>query len=117
MGRLRVTRRHALCCGAAAVGGLFTSLLEAAPSADATSPRAVAATARELLNATFDGIDASQLWDVHVHLLGTGDAGSGCWVHPDLDSWWHPLEALRKRVILHGAGVAQGSQRVDRDYV
>ncbi|HET7525695.1 MAG TPA: hypothetical protein VFK10_07115 [Burkholderiaceae bacterium] len=84
---------------------------------DAASPQAAPAAAHELLHATFDGIDATQLWDVHTHLLGTGDAGSGCWVHPDLDSWRHPMEALRKRVILHGAGVARGSRRVDRDYV
>ena len=28
----------------------------------------------------------------------------GCTVHPHLDSWWHPLEAARKRVILHARG-------------
>ena len=38
-------------------------------------------------------------------------------MHPHLDSWWHPLEALRKRVILHGAGVDARSGRVDHDYV
>lgn len=108
-----MTRRHALCCGAAVVSGLFTSLVDAAP-VDIV-PRALPAAA--LVHTTFDGIDARRLWDVHTHLLGSGDSGSGCWVHPHLDSWWHPLEAVRKRVILHGAGVAQGSRSVDRDYV
>jgi mannonate dehydratase len=116
MQRGSINRRHALCCGAAAVGGLFTSLMDAAAS-DAAPPRAIPALAQALIDATFDGLDAAQLWDVHTHLLGTGDAGSGCTVHPHLDSWWHPLEAARKRLILHGAGVAQGSRSVDRDYV
>jgi mannonate dehydratase len=109
-----IDRRHALCCGAAAVGGLFTSLLDGAQAA----PRAgLRGAARELVDHALSGIDGEQLWDVHAHLLGIGDAGSGCWVHPHLDSWWHPLEALRKRVILHGAGVDARSTRVDHDYV
>ena len=115
MHRIRLDRRHALCCGAAAVGGLFSSLLSA--PADAAEQRPVPAVARDLMAASFDGIDATQLWDVHTHLLGTGDSGSGCWVHPHLDSWWHPLEAVRKRAILHGAGVNAGSTRIDHDYV
>ena len=109
-----MSRRHALCCGAAAVGGLFTSLLDAAQAA----PRPpLPEQARDLLQQALACLDATRLWDVHAHLLGTGDAGSGCWVHPHLDSWWHPLEALRKRVILHGAGVDTRSSRVDLDYV
>jgi mannonate dehydratase len=115
MDRPLMSRRHALCCGAAAVSGLFSSLLRASESSAA--PRPLPSAARDLVEATFDGLDASQLWDVHTHLLGTGDSGSGCRVHAHLDSWWHPLEALRKRVILHGAGVAQHSRQVDLDYV
>ena len=107
-----INRRDALCCGAATLG-LFSSLL----ADDATAHRALPSISRDLEDAAFDGIDATQLWDVHAHLLGTGDSGSGCWVHPHLDSWWHPLEVVRKRVILRGAGVNAASSRVDRDYV
>jgi predicted TIM-barrel fold metal-dependent hydrolase len=107
-------RRHVLCCSAAAVGGLFTSLLDAAQAA----PRAkLPNAAGELVDQALAGLDGAQLWDVHAHLLGTGDAGSGCWVHPHLDSGWHPLEALRKHVILRGAGVDARSSRIDHDYV
>jgi uncharacterized protein len=117
MHRLRpspINRRHALCCGVAAVGGLFTSLLDAAPSA----PRPkLPGAANDLVQHALAGLDGAQLWDVHTHLLGTGDSGSGCSIHPHLDSWWHPLEALRKRVILHGAGVDAHSSRIDHDYV
>lgn len=109
-----IGRRHALCCGAAAVGGLFASLLEAAQAA----PRpTLPGAAHDLVQHALAGLNGAQLWDVHAHLLGTGDAGSGCWVHPNLDSWWHPLEALRKRVILRGAGVDPRSGRIDHDYV
>ena len=103
-----------MCCGAAAVGGLFTSLLQGAQVAPR---RELPGAAKALVDSALAGLDGARLWDVHAHLLGTGDAGSGCWVHPHLDSWWHPLEALRKRVILHGAGVDARSTRVDHDYV
>lgn len=102
------------------IGGLFTSLIQAAPAegaAAAARREALPAASTALVDAALDGIDAAQLWDVHAHLLGTGDGGSGCWVHASLDSWWHPLEMLRKRVILHGAGVPSDSSRIDHDYV
>jgi uncharacterized protein len=117
-----MSRRHALCCGTLAACGLFSSLIQADDDTGRRlappSPRPpMPAAARALIDTAFDGLDPTLLWDVHTHLLGTGDAGSGCWVNPQLDAWWHPLEAVRKRVILHGAGVAARSPRVDLDYV
>jgi len=104
-----LTRRHLLCCGAAATG-LFTSLGRA-------TPPAVPDELQPLLARCFAGLDAAQLWDVHAHLLGTGDAGSGCRVNARLDQWWHPVEALRKRFILGAAGVPAGAASIDRAYV
>src|SRR5687768_1923868 len=63
-----INRRHALCCGAAAVGGLFTSLLDAAAQAAEPKP-ALAGAARELVDQALAGLDSAQLWDVHAHLL------------------------------------------------
>ncbi len=93
----KLTRRHALCCGALAACGLFTSLVPAAETDSPARPARSTPTSQALaLSAlAFDGLDATQLWDMHTHLLGTGDTGSGCWINPQLDSWWHPLEALR----------------------
>lgn len=71
----------------------------------------------DLVDGAFEGLDVSALWDVHAHLLGTGDAGSGCRVHPHLDQWWHPIEHLRKRTILSAAGVGAEAPSVDRAYV
>ncbi len=120
------SRRHALCCGAAAVAGLFTSLGLAAdgdgtPPAGWSNPCRGALPERlarhELVHAAFDGIDAHSLWDVHAHLLGTGDSGSGCSVHPSMNSWWHPVEVLRRRAILNAACVAGDAPSIDRAYV
>ena len=89
--RYFLNRRHVLCCGAAAVAGLFTSLESQAAIPGLNNPcrgKLPGSLAQhELVRAAFDGIDARALWDVHAHLLGTGDSGSGCSVHPSLYQW------------------------------
>ncbi|MBY0368546.1 MAG: amidohydrolase family protein [Proteobacteria bacterium] len=111
-----LTRRHLLCCGAAA--GLFTSLAGPARAGLLNPCRGgLPAHLRPLLARTFDGLDPTQLWDVHTHLLGTGDSGSGCTVNAQLSQWWHPVEMLRKRFILNAACVPADAPSVDRAYV
>jgi uncharacterized protein len=116
-----LNRRHLLCCGAAAVAGLFTSLQShaALPGIDnpcrGQLPEALAR--HELVRAAFDGIDATALWDVHAHLLGTGDSGSGCSVHPSMSQWWRPIEVLRRQAILNAACVGSEAASIDRAYV
>lgn len=115
----RYARRQVLGCCAAAVAGLFTSLEADADTRPATGttgsrpdPRVAALVAR-----TLAGLDPAALWDAHAHLLGTGDGGSGCRVHAHLQQWWHPVESLRRRVIMDAAGVPADSRSVDRAYV
>jgi len=121
-GRYLVNRRHALCCGAAAVAGLFTSLQahSALPGLDNPCRGALppALAQHDLVRAAFDGLDPAALWDVHAHLLGTGDSGSGCTVHASMSQWWRPIEVLRRQAILSAACVADdGSASIDRAYV
>lgn len=119
--RSTLNRRHALCCGAAAVAGLFSALLPTPAQAMWRNPcRGALPTdllQHELVQRSFEGLDPSALWDMHAHLLGTGDAGSGCTVDPRMAQWWHPVEALRKRVIMNGACVPADATSVDRAYV
>lgn len=111
-----LNRRHLLCCGAAA--GLFTSLAGPARAGLLNACQSgIPAALQPLVARSFDGLDAHQLWDVHTHLLGTGDSGSGCTVNAQLDQWWHPLEMLRKRFILNAACVPPDAPSVDLAYV
>jgi uncharacterized protein len=116
-----LNRRHALCCGAAAVAGLFTSLQAhpALPGLDnpcrGKLPEALAQ--HDIVRAAFEGLDPSALWDVHAHLLGTGDSGSGCTVHASMNQWWRPIEVLRRQAILNAACVGGDATSVDRAYV
>jgi mannonate dehydratase len=117
-------RRRALCCGAAAIAGLFTGLAAQAESPPMDAPPINAprwpAAVQDLLDRSFDGLDAAALWDVHAHLLGTGDSGSGCSINASMTEGWHPLERLRRRVVMGAAGVPDGARAqggVDRAYV
>jgi uncharacterized protein len=118
-----MNRRHALCCGAALAAGLFTSLrANAAPTLrEGLRNPCRGAVPTELLRhdivqAAFDGLDPTQLWDTHAHLLGTGDSGSGCTIHPSMSQWWHPIETMRRRFILDAACVDAAAPSIDRAY-
>jgi len=119
----QINRRHLLCCGAAAAAGLFTSFGAHAQldSADwinpCLSPLPDRLARHELVLAAFEGLDADALWDVHTHLLGTGDSGSGCSVHPSMYQWWKPVDFLRRRAILNAACVPADAPSIDRAYV
>jgi len=119
--RYFLNRRHALCCGAAAVAGLFTSLESSAAIPGLVNPcrgrLPEALRQHELVLAAFEGLDANALWDVHTHLLGTGDSGSGCTVHPSMSQWWRPIEVLRRQAILNAACAGSDAGAVDRAYV
>lgn len=70
----------------------------------------------ELVRAAFEGIDASKLWDTHVHLIGVGDSGSGIWVTPAMDSLNHPMQYAQKRFYLNAA-CANGTPNMDLAYL
>jgi mannonate dehydratase len=115
-------RRHLLlgCC-AAMGAGLFTGLgLRAAgpltnPCRGAPPPDLAD---HELVRAAFEGLDTTRLVDTHAHLLGTGDSGSGCSVHPSLHEWWQPREVLRRKGILNAACIAEDAvEGIDVAYV
>lgn len=116
-----MNRRHALCCGPALAAGLFTGLVAKPAQAALRNPCLGALppelARHELVLGAFDGIDARRLVDTHAHLLGTGDAGSGCSVHPTMTQWWHPAENLRRKVILNAACVRPDAVSVDRAYI
>jgi predicted TIM-barrel fold metal-dependent hydrolase len=119
--RYLLNRRHALCCGAAAVAGLFTSLETRAAIPGLNNPcrgrLPEALKQHDLVQAAFAGLDVQALWDVHAHLLGTGDSGSGCSVHASMSQWWRPIEVLRRQAILNAACVGDDAASVDRAYL
>lgn len=57
------------------------------------------------------GLDLSKVWDCHVHLVGTGDQAPGdVWVNPLMDSPWHPMQAVQKRLYMNASCVPDPRQ-------
>lgn len=116
-----MNRRHwMLGCCAALGAGLFTGLgvRAAGPLRNPCRGALPAALAQhDVVQAALQGLDMQRLVDSHAHLLGTGDAGSGCSVHPSMQQWWHPGEVLRRAAILDAACVPADAPSIDRAYV
>ncbi len=71
----------------------------------------------ELVRAAWHGIDATQMWDAHAHLVGTGDAGSGIYVNPRMESLLNPADYARRLFFLNAGCVHDAPGSVDLAYV
>ncbi len=68
-----------------------------------------------LMQQVWAGIDTSQMWDCHVHLVGTGDSITGSWFNPHMDSYWHPILKTQKKFYMNGGCITESN--IDRSYV
>jgi mannonate dehydratase len=96
-----------------------TAAALAAASARALACRAPlppALARHELVAAAWDGLDPARVWDAHAHLIGSGDSGSGAYVDPRTESWLHPLERMRRKLVLAAACVEE-TGAIDVQYV
>lgn len=112
-----LTRRRflSLCCA----GPLAAAWTRAeAIDTDCLQPLPREFASHELVQAAFDGLDPAQLWDAHAHLVGTGDSGGGAYVDPRTESWRHPVERIRRKVLMAAACVDDAPEGgVDRRYL
>jgi mannonate dehydratase len=69
------------------------------------------------VQAAWQGIDPAQVWDSHVHLVGTGDSGSGVYVNPAMGSLLNPGLYARRLFFLNAGCVHDAPGSVDRSYV
>ena len=112
----RIKRRHFLLLaggGIAALAGLrfgLPYLLRPGPL------RRLDDEAREFVETCFGGIDRSQMWDTHVHLVGLGAGGTGCWINREMQSHLHPLKRLQYDVYTSALGM-DNAETADADYV
>ena len=70
----------------------------------------------ELWSTIWQGIDPSKVIDSHVHTIGLGDAGSGIWVNPEMQSWTHPIQHAQFKFYMNAACIADPEQ-ADTQYV
>ena len=56
-----------------------------------------------MVKAAWSGLDAAQVWDTHVHLLGAGSEADGAWVNPAMTSVAHPFEFVHFKLYANAA--------------
>ncbi len=100
----------ALAGGAAAASRSKPMLMNACRT-DLTSDPAL----RNLLQATWEGIDATQVWDMHVHLAGTGDSGRG--IEIPAASPLRPVEYAQRLFYLNAGCAHDAPGKVDDSYI
>ena len=69
------------------------------------------------MQAAWDGLDPTQVWDAHAHLAGTGDSGSGIFVNPRMESLLSPGQYARRLFFLNAGCAHDQPGNVDRAYV
>ena len=61
------------------------------------------------------GVNATQVWDCHAHIIGAGDSGNGAWFNPSMESWMHPILKVQKNFYMNGGCIAE--QHEDSSFV
>ena len=70
-----------------------------------------------LISDAWNGLDAPQVVDVHCHLFGNGDSGSGVWMNPSMASWLAPAQLVQRLFYLNAGCVHDHPGRVDASVV
>jgi uncharacterized protein len=81
----------------------------------AALPRRLAG--HELVQQAWAGLDPEALWDAHAHLVGIGDAGSGIYLNPQMESLLSPAQYARRLFFLNAGCAHDAPGSVDRAYV
>jgi len=71
----------------------------------------------EIVRTAWAGLDATQVLDLHAHLAGIGDGGSGITISARMLSPLHPLEYLQRLFYLNAGCAHDDPGRVDASFV
>ncbi len=82
-----------------------------------SDPEPLSDHARALTLRAWADVDARELFDTHVHVVGLGNGGTGCWVSPAMRGGpGHPVAALRFDIYKRAAGIGDEAHG-DEEYV
>lgn len=93
----------------------ITSKIAGDYAADPTSVE-LSQEANELIEAAFADLPSGQAWDYHVHMLGLGTQGTGCWVNPEVRSWLHPIDKTEFNLAVNASGI-DDLEKADEQYL
>jgi len=111
-----ITRRRLLAFAGAGVLGLVGLRLLLPRLMRHGAPRRLDSATAAFVEKCFAGIDRSQVWDAHVHLIGLGAGGTGCRVDPEMLSHLHPIKRFQFDMYKAAAGITDPAS-ADADYV
>ena len=72
--------------------------------------------AQALVDRAYSGVNAERLLDYHVHIVGMGEGGSGCFVHPKMLTWSRPFDRV-KFLFYKSASRIRDEGHADSQYV
>lgn len=70
----------------------------------------------DIVQSAWENIDPDKYRDVHTHLIGDGDSGSGIYLHPTMQDIFTPAQYIRYRFYIN-ASCADTPLGIDRGYV
>lgn len=100
--------------GAAATGGCTFTLADGVWNRCSTD---ALPEADQLVAAAFKGVAAQNVWDVHCHVFGNGDSGSGLWTNPALERAWPLANYVRRAFYVNASCARESPGRVDASVV
>jgi mannonate dehydratase len=110
--------RRALLAAAAVTGlsgfdlsvrdGVLNKCLGAMPAALRDDPR---------VRGVWQGLDASKVWDTHIHIFGDGDSGSGLWFNPRMSRLRNPMEYVRRKIYINASCIDDRPGRIDLSFM
>ena len=69
------------------------------------------------VRAAWQGLDATKVWDMLIHVFGDGDSGSGLWFNPRMSQLWRPVEYLRRKIYINASCIEDKPGRIDLSFM
>jgi len=115
-----IQRRRFLIGGSIAAGGLLTGCNLSLR--DGLFNECLAELPQDLrdhplVTAAWSGLDAKKVWDVHCHVFGDGDSGSGLWYNPRMDQIRHPVGYMQREFYVNASCADDSPGRADSSFV
>ena len=70
-----------------------------------------------LVLAAWRTLDATKVWDMHCHVFGTGDSGSGLWANPRMEQVWRTFQYLQRQFYVNASCTVDEPGKVDTSFV
>lgn len=70
----------------------------------------------DLIVSAWDEVDPNNFWDIHTHLIGSGDSDSGIVLHPSMQSLLSPAQYVRYRFYIN-ASCSDHEEGIDKGFL